>query len=354
MSYCSPNINVTNHYTCFEHDELKEIALALNIYIQKNKLCLLDKSTSKTCSTKIINIGKKTKKQLWYSIYNRLKIICPYEYCWVDLDFINNIKDRYLRDKIRDFTFKPKGPKTANSWLWTEDINRVLQQYGSIDKTFKFLGALPSDFYKITKMNWTNICNYNKFSIVFNLDNHKQSGSHWVAFLIDNKTKTIEYYDSIGNLPNTNINVFIKHVQNFLHKKCKINSIFSCFCFCLYYFFQKSYQLYYFHSNLCLHQHLLCYFLILHFSITHRPFLRQSLDPSSTCLRRLTTGCPPHGRHGDTTRGLDLLNMFPHLERRHHWLSRESMDELQRLSSQHRQLSVLALKRPSLSSRCRE
>jgi hypothetical protein len=220
MSYCSPNINVTNHYTCFEHDELKEIALALNIYIQKNKLCLLDKSTSKTCSTKIINIGKKTKKQLWYSIYNRLKIICPYEYCWVDLDFINNIKDRYLRDKIRDFTFKPKGPKTANSWLWTEDINRVLQQYGSIDKTFKFLGALPSDFYKITKMNWTNICNYNKFSIVFNLDNHKQSGSHWVAFLIDNKTKTIEYY-SIGNLPNTNINVFIKHVQNFLHKKCK-------------------------------------------------------------------------------------------------------------------------------------
>lgn len=221
MSYCSPNINVTNHYTCFEHDELKEIALALNIYIQKNKLCLLDKSTSKTCSTKIINIGKKTKKQLWYSIYNRLKIICPYEYCWVDLDFINNIKDRYLRDKIRDFTFKPKGPKTANSWLWTEDINRVLQQYGSIDKTFKFLGALPSDFYKLTKMNWTNICNYNKFSIVFNLDNHKQSGSHWVAFLIDNKTKTIEYYDSIGNLPNKNINVFIKRVRNFLHKKCK-------------------------------------------------------------------------------------------------------------------------------------
>lgn len=220
MSYCSPNINITNHYTCFEHDELKEIALALNIYIQKNKLCLLDKSTSKTCSTKIINIGKKTKKQLWYSIYNRLKIICPYEYCWVDLEFINNIKDHYLRDKIRDFTFKPKGPKTTNSWLWTEDINRVLQQYGSID-TFKFLGALPSDFYKLTKIDWTNICNYNKFSIVFNLDNHKQSGSHWVAFLIDNKTKTIEYYDSIGNLPNKNINTFIKRVHNFLHKKCK-------------------------------------------------------------------------------------------------------------------------------------
>ena len=231
MSYCSPNVNVTgigNHYTCFDHDELKEIALALNIYIQKNKLCLLEsrkqdglvKLKSKTCSTKIINISKKTKKQLWYSIYNRLEKICPYEYCWVDLEFINNIKDPYLRDKIRDFTFKPK-IKDANSWLWTEDINRVLQQYQEIDKSFKFLGALPSDFYKLTKVNYKDICNYNKYSIVFNLDNHNQSGSHWVAFLIDNKNKTIEYYDSVGNLPNKNINAFIKRVQNYLHKNCK-------------------------------------------------------------------------------------------------------------------------------------
>jgi hypothetical protein len=222
MSYCSPNINVTNHYTCFEHDELKQIALALNIYIQKNKLCLLQSNkSSKTCSVKIINIDKRTKRQLWYSIYNRLKTICPYEHCWVDLEFINNIKDRYLRDKIRDFTFKPRGPKYANSWLWTEDINRVLQQYMSIDKSFKFLGALPSDFYKLTKMNWADICNYNKFSIVFNLDNHKQSGSHWVAFLIDNKTNTIEYYDSLGALPNKNINTFIKRAKSFLLEKCK-------------------------------------------------------------------------------------------------------------------------------------
>jgi Ulp1 family protease len=56
---------------------------------------------------------------------------------------------------------------------------------------------------------------------VFNLDNHNQSGSHWVAFLIDNKNKTIEYYDSVGNLPNKNINAFIKRVQNYLHKNCK-------------------------------------------------------------------------------------------------------------------------------------
>jgi hypothetical protein len=221
MSYCSPNINVTDHYTCFEHDELKEIASALNIYIQKAKLCLLESPKSKTCSKKIINIDKRTKRQLWYSIYDRLKTICPYEHCWVDMQFINNIKYRYLRDKIRDFTFKPKISKDLNSWLWTKDINNVLQQYQEVDKTFKFLGALPSDFYKLVKVNYSDICKYNKFSIVFNLDNHTQSGSHWVAFLIDNVSKTIEYYDSVGKLPNKNISTFIKHIENYLHKKCK-------------------------------------------------------------------------------------------------------------------------------------
>lgn len=219
MSYCSPNVNITEHYTCFEYEELKQIALALNIYIQKNKLCLIN-SNSANCSKKIINTNKKTKRQLWYSIYNRLKTICPYEHCWVDLEFINNIPDKYVREKVREFTFKPKITKNYNSWLYTQDINNVLQQYQEVDKSFKFLGALPSDFYKITDMNYSKICNYNKFAIVFNLDNHTQPGSHWVSFLIDNQNKTIEYYDSAGNLPNKNIKDFIKKVKLYLDKKC--------------------------------------------------------------------------------------------------------------------------------------
>ena len=225
MSYCSPNINIKNHYTCFEHDELKQIALALNIYIQKNLLCeIWEKGIKKgsgqgNCSKKIININKKTKKQLWYSIYNRLKTICPYEYCWVDLKFIDNINDNYLKEKIRDFTFKPKITKDYNSWLYTQDINNVLQQYQEVDKSFKFLGALPSDFHKIIPVDYSEIYNYNKLAVVFNLDNHTQPGSHWVSFLIDNDKKTLEYYDSAGKLPNKNISEFIKKTKTYLNNK---------------------------------------------------------------------------------------------------------------------------------------
>jgi hypothetical protein len=230
MSYgtCSPNVDVLDHYTCFKHDELKIIANEFNNYIETNKTCpkssgvKKDKDTlgSNKCNIlKSIDINNKTKRELWYSIYNRLNYICPYEYCWIDLDFIKNIKDKKLRDKIKFFTFKPKMTKTRESWLNTKDINNVLQQYQNLFVSFKFLGALPADFYKVTDVDYRKIFNYEKVGMVFNLDNHNQSGSHWVAFLIDNKSKTLEYYDSVGKLPNKNIQTFINKVYKYLKSK---------------------------------------------------------------------------------------------------------------------------------------
>ena len=183
--FCAPNVvNVEDHYTCFTFDELKQIALAFNIHIQKHKIC--DKSNNVCVPRKLIGIRNKTKKQLWTSIYKRLEKICPYESCWIDLDFIKSVDDEILRDKIRYFTFKPKMSKHINAWLSTSDINNVLQQYQELDHSFKFLGALPSDFYKVIKVDYSQIKNYKKIGVVLNLDDHTQKGSHWVSFLIDN------------------------------------------------------------------------------------------------------------------------------------------------------------------------
>jgi len=160
----------------------------------------------------------KSKKKLWYSIYNRLKNICSYEYCWLDLDFINEIDDKNLREKIKYFTFKPKMTKTKRDWLNTQDINNVLQQYQELFPTFKFIGALPSDFYKVTTVDYNQVLKYDKIGLVFNLDEHNQPGSHWVAFLVDNKMGTLEYYDSVGKLPNKNIQTFINEMSEYLKK----------------------------------------------------------------------------------------------------------------------------------------
>ena len=252
MSYCSPSVDISDHYTCFEYDELIQIANAFNKYINANKICprrkhgvknndknkdknkdknsRVSRKSSKTkrggskhtnsvteCIVeKPITVSGKDKRELWYSIYNRLKYICSYEHCWVDLDFVDGISDRDLRERIRWFTFKPKMTRTNNSWLGTQDINNVLQQYQELDTSFKFLGALPSDFYKVTRVDYNKVFDHKRIGMVFNLDGHKQPGSHWVAFLIDNVSKTLEYYDSAGKLPNRNIQTFIDTVNKYL------------------------------------------------------------------------------------------------------------------------------------------
>lgn len=216
---CSPNIeiDISKHYTCFTYSELKEIALAFNIFIQTNKVCGITTDGDICIPRKLINISKKNKKELWESIYRRLKPICKYEYCWLDLDFISIIPDPYLKEKIEYFTFKPQIPSKKYSWLNTRDINNVLQQYQEVYDSFKFIGAVPSDFYKVTTVYYKDIFDYEKIGVVLNLDNHKQQGSHWVALLIDNKNKSIEYFDSAGKIPNRNIKIFI----NKLSKYCK-------------------------------------------------------------------------------------------------------------------------------------
>ena len=224
MSYCAPNVDIRDHYTCFEFDELKSIAVAFNNYIAKNKKCPTRKGQKQKSKTKCepnrkINIYNKTKRQLWNSIYRRLKYLCPYEYCWIDLDFINQIDDKNLKEKLTWFTFKPKMTRTKNAWLSTQDINNVLQQYQEIDPSFKFLGALPSDFYKVTRVDYNKIFDYKRIAIVFNLDGHKDPGSHWVAFLIDNTSKTLEYYDSAAQKPNKNIQVFIDTVKSYIESQ---------------------------------------------------------------------------------------------------------------------------------------
>lgn len=204
MDNCAPNIVKEDSYTCFTLQELEEIALAFNIYIQTNNIC-----NSDTCVPKrLIPIENMTKKELWNKINEALGVICGNEVCWIDQKFIKNIKDKYLRDKLLDFTFKPKAPG-SDQWLSTSDINKVMEQFQEFDQSFKFLGALPCDFYLHTKVEYQKIKLYKKVGIVFNLDKHNQPGSHWVAFLIDNVSRSMEYFDSAGDKPNKCIKLFI-------------------------------------------------------------------------------------------------------------------------------------------------
>jgi hypothetical protein len=162
---------------------------------------------------------------IWHEL--KMKLDCNDERCWV-----KEIDDKNLRTQIKNQLFAPEHPpewvKNKNEWLSNYDINAVMQQYEQKDPTFEYLATTPIDYdYIIDKSTNTcyeeTLCKFNlkslmaagkhKFAAVFNLDEHKEDGSHWISLFINAHKKIIMFFDSAnGNMP-TEIGRFIKNVK---------------------------------------------------------------------------------------------------------------------------------------------
>jgi hypothetical protein len=211
-NHCSPSKNTLNN-TCYDNNDLVAIGKAYNnVVIKQERIC---NDNSCILPSNPINL-KLNNKDLHIEISNKLQKLCTSDICWTDLDFIKTIKDKSLRNSLLYFTFKPKSTKTTKTWFNTHNINEIMDQYQDLYKdSFKFLGAQPSDFSKIIKVNWTQLKKKNNIGIIFNTDNHLQPGKHWLAVFIDNVNKKVDYFDSLGNLPNKNISSFLKHFKSY-------------------------------------------------------------------------------------------------------------------------------------------
>ena len=218
---CSPKrsqeLNTRQNTSCYNDTELKAIVKAYNQTISKNGyIC---NQSEKSC-TKPNLIKNGTYDELYKQLSNNLAPLTKNksEASWLSLDFINNIKDNNLKNSLINFTFKPISPKKENDWLSTTNINQVEQQFLDLYKSkhFTFLGAQPSDYSKIAKINYKNLKeSHNYIGIIFNTDPHNKPGIHWVSVFIDNRNKILDYFDSLGNHPNKNICSFIKNFKNY-------------------------------------------------------------------------------------------------------------------------------------------
>lgn len=208
MDYCSPIRNKKSRKSCFNNNELKAIAKAYNKY---TTICIGEDKCIKR--TDLINLKSG---DLYKDISEKLNKLCNNEYCWVDINFMKSIPDIAILESILYFTFKPKGTIDKNEWLSTYHINNILQQYQDMyKKDFIFLGAQPSDFSKIFKVDWKKLKKKKYIGIVFNIDPHDKPGKHWLSIFIDNKNKTVDYFDSLGHVPTKNISSFLKHFKTY-------------------------------------------------------------------------------------------------------------------------------------------
>ena len=204
---CSPeNKHINNSYTCYSDEDLNKLKEMWN-----------KRHPDKPITT-------NDSKKIWQQLKTYYASVCNKETCWVRQMTKNTKMEKELLD-----AFAPASPiswnKNPNEWLSSIDILEVMNQYEKKYKCFDFLGPSPID-YDTHMLHgecvWEELCHfslskqmikgYNKFGVIFNLDPHYKSGSHWVSLFIDVRKKIIFYFDSAGEQCPVQIKKFIDMV----------------------------------------------------------------------------------------------------------------------------------------------
>jgi hypothetical protein len=206
---CAPQKKF-NDGSCFTLEDLKKISIAYNIHL-----------SNKNIKGKKINITEN-KKDLLKQLTKNLENLCDDQICWLKQDFIKKMKDK----DILENTFRPDGPEGKFEWLNTLHINDVMSQYENKYNDFKFMGAVPIDFDDlpftgIRDMDYDDLIKsgINRIGFVFNLDEHWQSGSHWVALFSDLVKNQIYFFDSYGIRPEKRIRNLVERISKWCYSK---------------------------------------------------------------------------------------------------------------------------------------
>lgn len=156
------------------------------------------------------------------------------EHAWLEQDWVYSALTKGNAEKLKDELYRPEAPdewvENPQTWLSTTDIEKSLVQYETKFPTFKFLGASPIDFdlkdtntgscvvNELCKINMKQLVKIRKpavdfIGIVFNLDKHNESGSHWVSLFVNIPKGEINFWDSFAVKPPTEIMDLMHKIQ---------------------------------------------------------------------------------------------------------------------------------------------
>lgn len=157
-------------------------------------------------------ITSTTPRKIWEELRYHMSDTCDSESCWIRHQCIKHDIDRSLLGDMFAPVSPEKWKRNPNEWLTTVDIQKVMKQWEKADPTFRFLGPSPIDYDTHKMYNecvWEDICKFDlldtikkgkkKVGLIFNLDKHTESGSHWVAIYVDTNKKEIYFFDSYGD-----------------------------------------------------------------------------------------------------------------------------------------------------------
>lgn len=157
---------------------------------------------------------------IWKSLNVRLQCnLKEKDDCFLNL--LTEKEKKIIADKI----YSPNAPKewknNPNEWLSNFDIEAIMKDYEESYKNFHYIATPPIDFAKKIPFECVEpkLCKISlekekkngklKLGIIFNLDVHTGSGTHWTSFFCDISQKYIFYFDSAGNEMPPEIKKFI-------------------------------------------------------------------------------------------------------------------------------------------------
>lgn len=216
---CAPGIKFDSS-SCIQLPTLIKLVEAYNIE-NDNKITMYNNFETLNPS--------KYKKYLLKELNKRLNTTCSTQKCWLKQDFIKHLNEA-TKIELQKYTFKPDGPKGQFEWLNTINIEEVMKQYEKKFSDFKFLGAVPIDFDElpmlgIKDLDFNKLISKNiyKLGVVFNLDKHDQSGSHWVSLFSNLKQGLIYFYDSYGIKPPQEVRSFMRRIYRYCNLELKLD-----------------------------------------------------------------------------------------------------------------------------------
>jgi len=198
---CAPDPKRKHKFSCFNSDKLRLIRNTWNARHPD------------------VKINTDDPKKIWTKLKTYIGATCNNELCWLKQQFVKN----QLNSDLFHNTFAPKSPniwkKNPTEWLDSLNILAVIKQYEASYSSFEFIGPSPIDYdthYDNGDCVWKELCEFQitefiknkktKLGIIFNLDPHYKSGSHWVSLFMDIKKENIYYFDSNGISPPKQIN----------------------------------------------------------------------------------------------------------------------------------------------------
>lgn len=206
---CAPDPKRKHSFSCFNTKKLKIIRDSWNVRHPD------------------VKINTNDPKAIWKKLKIYMSETCNNELCWLKQQFVS----QNMNSDLLHNTFAPKSPeswkKNPKEWLDSVNILNIMSQYETKYKCFDFIGPSPIDYdthYSNGECVWKELCELkipelikkgkNKLGIIFNLDPHYKSGSHWVALFVNLKNKKIFYFDSNGIEPPKQIRKLMKTICN--------------------------------------------------------------------------------------------------------------------------------------------